>query len=93
VPNGHGGIPRFGGPIFYAVLAALALAFKLPAAAAAALAAIAGWRLAYHLHFWRADEYSGAYTDPDQYRRARLRYWCLGALYALGAAAAIFLFT
>jgi hypothetical protein len=92
VPNGHGGVPRFGGPIFYAVLAGLALVFKLPAAAAA-LAAIAGWRLAYHLHFWGADEYSGAYTNPDDYRRARLRYWCLGAVYALAAAAAIFALT
>jgi hypothetical protein len=63
MPNGHGGVPRFGGPIFYAVLAGVAVAFKM-VAAAAALAAIAGWRLAYHLHFWRADEYGGAYTNP-----------------------------
>lgn len=92
MPNGHGGIPRFGGPVFYATLAALAVAFKLTVPAAV-LAAIAGWRLAYHLHFWRADEYAGAYTNPDDYRRARLRYWCLGAVYALAAAAAIFLLT
>jgi hypothetical protein len=92
MPNGHGGIPRFGGPIFYAVLAAVALAFKMTAAAAA-LAAIGGWRLSYHLHFWRADEYAGAYTDPEAYRRARLRYWCLGGLYALAAGAAVLTFT
>ena len=92
MPNGHGGIPRFGGPIFYAILAALAVAFDMMAAAAV-LAAIAGWRLAYHLHFWGADEYGGAYTDADGYRRARLRYWCLGALYALAAAATVFAVT
>jgi hypothetical protein len=90
VPNGHGGVPRFGGPIFYAVLAGAALAFKL-VPAAAVLAAIAGWRLGYHLHFWAADEYTGAYTDPSAYRRARLRYWCFGALYALGAMALVLL--
>ena len=88
MPNGHGGIPRFGAPLFYAALAAVALAFKITAAAAA-LAAIAGWRLAYHLHFWGVDEYDGAYTDPNAYRRARLRYWCLGAVYALAAAALV----
>lgn len=61
-------------------------------AAAAALAALAGWRFAYHLHFWRADEYAGAYTNPVARRRARVRYWCFAALYGLGAAAIVFAF-
>jgi hypothetical protein len=92
VPNGHGGIPRFGGPILFAVLCAIALVLQ-QRYAAAAFAALAGWKLSYHLHFWRADEYGGAYTDQEAYRRTRLRYWCLGTLYALAAAAAVLAFT
>ena len=88
MPNGHGGIPRFGAPIFYAVLAAVALAFKMTAAAAV-LAAIAGWRLAYHLHFWAASEYGGAYTSTEKYRRAALRYYGFAVLYAAAGAAAV----
>ena len=88
MPNGHGGVPWMGAPLFFAVLAAIAIFLQQPAVAAA-LAAIAGWRLAYHLHFWNADEYSGAYTDPLAHRRARWRYWCFGALYALAAVAAV----
>lgn len=88
MPNGHGGVPRFGGPLFYAILAALALAFNITAAAAV-LAAIAGWRFAYHLHFWGAEEYGGAYTSPEKYRRAKLRYYGFAALYAAAAAAAV----
>jgi hypothetical protein len=50
------------------------------------LAALAGWRLAYHLHMWDADEYGGAYTPPDEYRRARRRYRALAGVYVAGAA-------
>lgn len=95
MPNGHGGIPRFGGAVFYTILALLALAaqqrFGWPAIAAATiLAAIAGWRFAYHLHFWAADEYGGAYTSPEKYQRAALRYYGFGVIYAGVAAAAVF---
>lgn len=88
MPNGHGGIPRMGTPLLFAVLAALAVALQQPALAAA-LAAIAGWRLAYHLHFWAADEYGGAYTSAEKYRRAQLRYYGFGVLYAAAGAAAV----
>jgi len=30
-----------------------------------------------------ADEYGGAYTPPDVYRRAARRYWCLAVVYAI----------
>lgn len=51
-------------------------------AAGPAFAALAGWRLADHLHMRRADEYGGADTPPDAYRRAARRYRALAAVYA-----------
>jgi hypothetical protein len=81
-----------GAPLLFAVLCVIALALQ-QRYAGLAFAAIAGWRFAYHLHFWGADEYGGAYTSGDAYRRARVRYWCFGALYALGAAGAVLLVT
>lgn len=53
------------------------------------MGALAGWRLAYHLHFWAADEYGGAYTTPEKYRRAALRYYGLGIVYAAAGVAAV----
>ena len=88
MPNGHGGVPWMGAPLFFAVLAAIAIFLQQPAVAAA-LAAIAGWRLAYHLHFWAADEYGGAYTSSEKHRRAALRYYGFAVLYAAAGAAAV----
>ena len=39
------------------------------------LAAAVGWRLAYYVHMYDADNYGGAYTPPEAYRRASRRYW------------------
>ncbi|MBF0327810.1 MAG: hypothetical protein HQL10_01480 [Nitrospirae bacterium] len=49
-------------------------------------AALGGWRLAYHLHMWDADEYGGAYTPPDIYQRTLKRYRILSMVYAVLAA-------
>lgn len=90
MPNGHGGIPFLGAPILYVVLFATLAWLPLPGAgllnwARVALclgfAALAGWRLAYHLHLRHADGYGGAYTSPEIYRRAVLRYWFFSLLY------------
>lgn len=81
-----------GAPLLFAALCVIALALQ-QRYVAVGLAALAGWRFAYHLHFWGADEYGGAYTNPDARRHARLRYWGLGAVYALGAAAAVLALT
>jgi len=86
VPNGHGGAPFLGAPVLFAVLFAIVAASPAReqigwfwVAICLVLAALAGWRLAYHLHMRAADEYGGAYTSPDVYRRAALRY-CIAAV-------------
>lgn len=96
MPNGHGGIPHYGSPILLALMffaaafwpVALDVALQWTRAGVClALAALAGWRLAYHLHMWQADGYAG-YLTADEYRRAARRYAVFAALYAaLGAGA------
>lgn len=92
MPNGHGGYPFLGAPILYAVLFAILAWLPLGGAlwlgwARVAvclwLAALVGWRLAYHLHLRQADNYGGAYTAPQRYRSAKLRYWVFAVLYTL----------
>lgn len=91
MPNGHGGYPFLGGPILLAVLFTVTAFLPLEArgwlgglrvAICLLLAALVGWRLAYHLHLRHSDGYGGAYTSPAVYRRAVLRYWILALLYA-----------
>jgi hypothetical protein len=96
MPNGHGGIPHFGSPVLLALMFFAGAFWPLAPDAALqwarfavclALAALAGWRFAYHLHMWRAEEYSG-YMSPEEYRRAARRYAGFAAVYAtLGAGA------
>lgn len=95
MPNGHGGAPFLGAPILLAVMFAIFAALPLRdrlgwawAGICLVLAALAGWRLAYHLHMRAADEYGGAYTSPDAYRQAARRYRIRAVAYALLAAAA-----
>ena len=94
MPNGHGGVPFLGTPIFFAAMfatfAGLPLKTRLGWAWVAiclVLAALVGWRLAYNLHMWDADEYGGAYTEPDVYRRAARRYRVLAVVYTVLTAA------
>jgi len=92
MPNGHGGVPFLGAPILFAVM--FAVLASLPpglqgtlgwvrVAFCLVLAALVGWRLAYNLHMRDADEYDGAYTPPDEYRRAARRYWVLAPVYTV----------
>jgi uncharacterized protein (DUF2062 family) len=97
MPNGHGGAPFMGAPIIFAVMFAIFAAAPLKealgwawVAICLACAALAGWRLAYHLHMRAADEYSGAYISADAHLKAVRRYWVLAPLYAALAAAAGF---
>lgn len=90
MPNGHGGVPFLGAPIFFAVMFAtfawLPLKAKLGwvwVAICLMFAALVGWRLAYSLHMWDADEYGGAYTESDVYRRAVWRYRVLSVVYTV----------
>jgi hypothetical protein len=94
MPNGHGGVPFLGTPILFAamfvIFAGLPLKTRLGWAWVAiclVLSALVGWRLAYNLHMWDADEYGGAYTEPDVYRRAARRYRVLAVVYTVLTAA------
>jgi hypothetical protein len=90
MPNGHGGTPFLGAPLLFAVMFTV-VAWLPPTARqqlgngwiaiCLLLAALFGWRLAYHLHMWHADEYDGAYTPTDVYRRAFRRYLVLALVY------------
>ena len=91
MPNGHGGYPWMGGPVLLAI--AFAVLLFLPADPASVhgraipllclvIAAVFGCRLAYHLHMRKADDYGGAYTRPEVFRRARLTYLAACVVYA-----------
>ena len=97
MPNGHGGSPFLGAPIFcfllFAVLAALPVRERLGWAwvgVCLVVAAYGGQRLAYHLHMRAAAEYDGAYTEPEAYRQARRRYVIASVIYTTVAAIAGF---
>ena len=47
------------------------------------LAALVGWRLAYHLHLRNVDDYGGAYAAPEVYRRAAARYRVMAVVYTI----------
>jgi hypothetical protein len=68
MPNGHGGVPYFGGPVVLAMM--FAFLMWLPFAEGGwlawtrfgvcmILAAAIGWRVAYYIHMYGADEYGG----------------------------------
>ena len=90
MPNGHGGVPYLGTPVVFAIMFVIFAGLPLKTRFGWArvgiclvLAALAGWRLAYDLHMRHADEYGGAYTRPDVYRRAARRYWILAVVYTI----------
>jgi hypothetical protein len=95
MPNGHGGVPYMGAPIFcvilFAVLAALPIRETLGWTWVGLCLAVAGYggqRLAYHLHMRDAAAYDGAYTSSEKYRRAWRRYVIASVIYTPIAAAA-----
>ena len=97
MPNGHGGYPFLGSPILLAILFAVTQAWKVPVpsslntvrvAACIAMAAGAGWRLAYHLHMREADAYSGQFLKEGERERMLKRYIVLAIVYAVIAGAA-----
>jgi hypothetical protein len=99
MPNGHSGVPYLSGPVLFAIM--FATFAWLPfghgcwfawtrAGICLLFAAAIGWRLAYYVHMYSADEYGGAYTPPDVYRQASRRYWIAAPIYAVLTAAAGF---
>lgn len=91
MPNGHGGVPFFAGPVVLAI--AFVFLLRLPlgqdgwlawarVGVCLVLAAAMGWRVAYYLHMHSADEYGGGYTAADAYQRARRRYRIAAPIYS-----------
>jgi hypothetical protein len=99
MPNGHGGVPYLSGPIVFAII--FVTFVWLPfghggwlawtrVVVCLLFAAAVGWRLAYYIHRYMADDYGGAYTPPDVYRRASRRYRIAAPIYAILTATAGF---
>ncbi len=88
MPNGHGGVPHYGAPVFLLILwvAVLLNQHREPRdwllAAACALAVLFGWRLSWHIHMWDAEEYGGAYLSAEDIRLARRRHLAGSLVYA-----------
>ena len=88
MPNGHGGIPRYGSPVLLLLVIAYLAALRATGGGAwtgyaALLAALLlGWRLAWHLWLYDLTEYGGAYADPEEMRAARRRYYLTAAVLA-----------
>jgi len=96
MPNGHGGIPRFGSPCIAALATVLLIWWArsshhiAPKVLALLTAGVAGWRLAYHFTMWGVTEYSGAAATPEERKTARRNY--LLASLVLVPAASLFVY-
>ena len=97
MPNGHGGVPRFGAPVLLAVLF-LAVHGARPGEAGmlfdvleVALVLAFAWRLAWHLFMWQASEYDGAYVSEAESRRAVFMTSLFTVLFAVAGMAAWYL--
>ena len=99
MPNGHGGIPRFGMPILIGLILVIGIlvrtimGYRLFRYDIHLLAILFGWRLAYHIHLWNVTEYGGAMTSENEMIRARKRYLIGAIVYSLIAVAALFIFS
>ena len=77
MPNGHGGVPRYGSPVLLSIVLVALLGLQrswearwtLPLAYL--VAGLLAWRFAWHLHLYDLMEYDGAYTSPDRLQRAK----------------------
>jgi hypothetical protein len=80
MPNGHGGIPKYGSPfLLFLVLGVLALLKRSYDAewtvyAAYPAAVLFGWRFAWHFHLYDVMEYDGAHATPEKLAVTRRRY-------------------
>lgn len=80
MPNGHGGIPRYGSPVALtlalAVLATLERRFHPTWVGPVAylVGALIGWRFAWHLTLYPIMEYGGAYASAEEMAAARRRF-------------------
>lgn len=99
MPNGHGGVPHYGAPLYLLILwiAVLLNHRHEPRdwvlAVACILAALFGWRLSWHLHMWDAEEYGGAYFTEEGVRLARRKHLAGSLVYAALALGVTLVFT
>ena len=99
MPNGHGGAPRFGAPLLLLLGLGVVLVRRMTFGLTWGwlvpyfLAALLGWRLAFHVHMWDAMEYGGAMTPPAAMARAGRRYLLGTIAYALAAAGVVLVWT
>lgn len=99
MPNGHGGVPRFGSALLLLVFLMLIYAYSRKdgldwlAYGGYILAAGLGWRCAHGLHLWKVTEYDGAYTTDDAINLALGKYLAGSVVYAVAAMAAWYFVT
>ena len=99
MPNGHGGMPRYGSALMLVVVLMLVYAYSRKegldwlAYGGYLLAAALGWRFAHGLHLWKVTEYDGAYTTDEAINRAIYRYLLGSVVYALIAMTAWYFLT
>lgn len=100
MPNGHGGMPRFGSALFLLAILLVLYAYHLKAPDVAWLhwlgypfAAAFGWRFAHGLHLWKVTEYDGAYSSEEAINRAVNLYLIGSVAYAIVAMVAWYFVT
>ena len=100
MPNGHGGMPRFGSALFLLVFLIILYVYCLKAPGVAWLpwigypfAAAFGWRFAHGLHMRKVTEYDGAYTSDDAWTTAFMKYIAGSVVYGIAAMAAWYFIT
>lgn len=80
MPNGHGGIPKYGSPILlligYVILAwhYLAKDHTWAIYVAYLVSILFGWRLSYHMHMYDAMEYGGAFSSEEKLKVSTVKY-------------------
>jgi len=80
MPNGHGGVPRFGYPVLLGIATVLlvwwyrATASVIPQVLVYLSSGLFGWRLAFHLTMWGVMEYGGGYTSKEDMAKAKRKY-------------------
>lgn len=78
MPNGHGGIPKYGSPILLLALTCLLLYLQEYSSAATYLkfpsAVFLAWRFSWHLCLYNVREYGGHYTSEAELKKAERNY-------------------
>lgn len=89
MPNGHGGVPRFGAPILLWGLGSVLYLSEWLANTAyyrpvlLGLAAGFAWKLAEHTHYWHVLQYGGSRVTPEEATQARVKMVVGSLVYAM----------